>query len=91
MTHDDREDGKVRFAGFRRVTARASLAVLAICAAAFSAEAGRIDGSQLGTAAPVPTLKCPPKIVPKCKPGEKPYCAEFSGKCCRAVGCRKTK
>ena len=91
MTHDPKDAGKVRLASFRRVTIRASLAVALVCAVVPGTEAGRIDGAQLGTAAPVPTLKCPPKIVPKCKPGEKPYCAEFSGKCCRAVGCRKTK
>ena len=91
MTHDHEEAGKVGRARFRCAARSASLAIFAICAAAFSAEAGRIDGSQLGTMAPVPTLKCPPKIVPKCKPGEKPYCAEFSGKCCRAISCRKTK
>jgi hypothetical protein len=62
-----------------------------MCAATVYVEAGRIDGSPFGTATPIPTLKCSPKIVPKCKPGEKPYCAEFSGKCCRAVSCRKTK
>lgn len=68
-----------------------SLAILMICATALRAEAGRIDGAPPRTATPVPTLKCLPKIVPKCKPGEKPYCASFSGKCCRAVSCRKSK
>lgn len=89
--HDARGEGKSCLAGLRRAAKHASLAMFILHAAAVSAEAGRIDGSRLGTAAPVPALKCPPKIVPKCKRGEKPYCAEFSGKCCRAVSCRKTK
>jgi hypothetical protein len=89
--HEFKAEGQSSLNALQSVTRRASLAVLVICGATVHAEAGRIDGSQLGTAAPIPTLKCPPKIVPKCKPGEKPYCAEFSGKCCRAVGCRKTK
>lgn len=74
-----------------RAARRATIAMVFICIAAGSVEAGRAEGSLLGTATPVPTLKCPPKIVPKCKPGEKPYCGEFSGKCCRAVSCRKAK
>jgi hypothetical protein len=89
--HDAKGDGKGRLAGLRHHANRASLVAFLLSAAAVSAEAGRIDGSQLGAATPVPTLKCPPKIVPKCKPGEKPFCAEFSGKCCRAVSCRKSK
>jgi hypothetical protein len=89
--HDARGQGNGLSAQLLRMATCVSLAGLVLCAAAIHAEAGRIDGAQLGTAAPVPTLKCAPKIVPKCKPGEKPYCAEFSGKCCRAVSCRKPK
>jgi hypothetical protein len=89
--HEFKAEGRGSLNALQSVAKRASLAILLMCAAAISAEAGRIDGSQFGTTAPIPTLKCPPKIVPKCKPGEKPYCAEFSGKCCRAVSCRKTK
>ncbi len=89
--HDFKAGGKSNLAALQRLARRASLAMFIMCAAAVDAEAGRIDGSQPGTATPVPTLKCSPKIVPKCKTGEKPYCAEFTGKCCRAVSCRKTK
>jgi hypothetical protein len=71
----------------KRACRRAGVAFLMLNAA-FGAEAGRIEGAQLGTAAQPPSLGCPPKIVPKCKPGWKPYCAEFSGKCCRTLSCR---
>ena len=76
---------------WRRMARLASLTVFVICAMTLSAEAGRIDAAKDATTAPVPTLKCPVKIVPKCKPGEKPYCAEFSGNCCRAISCQAKK
>lgn len=87
--HDFKARRKGSRTALQRMAKRVRLAMFVLCAAAVHAEAGRIDGSQLGTAAPVPTLKCSPKIVPKCKTGEKPYCADFTGKCCRAVSCRK--
>lgn len=86
--HIAKRDGPRRLGCLRPLAERAGIATVLLCAACFSAEAGRIDGAQLGSAAPVPTLSCPPKIVPKCKPGEKPYCAELSGPCCRVVSCR---
>ena len=77
--------------GLRCAARCASLAMVVICIATFGAEAGRKDAPPQPPPAPAPMLKCPPKIVPKCKLGEKPYCAELSGKCCRAVSCRVKK
>jgi len=76
---------------WRRVAGLASLTMFVVCAMTLSADAGRIDTAKGETTAPVPALKCPVKIVPKCKPGEKPYCAVFSGNCCRAISCQAKK
>jgi hypothetical protein len=75
----------------RRVAALATLTMFVVCAVTVSAEARRIDAAKGEASAPVPRLRCPVKIVPKCKPGEKPYCADFSGNCCRAISCQVKK
>jgi hypothetical protein len=72
----------------RAAAAMASAIFLLAAAASSPGQAGRFDGAVNGSAMPS-RPKCPPRIIAKCRKGEKPVCVRFKDQCCLSFRCEK--
>jgi hypothetical protein len=57
-------------------------------AVAAARQGGRSDLQPSPVAPTRQILRCPPKIIAKCRQGKKPVCVALEGKCCARFECR---